>query len=221
MGLLGFALILGTLAYKLRKGWPRIMVSTLEEWLYFHVVIGVLSLFLVIGHSGFHLGNKTAVLALIFLAVTVLSGVAGLFLLYFLPRFQARHEVAVLIPSDLCRRISRLHEEISELCSEKGGVFLEVFNDLVIPLYKTEVGEDPPSADVSPWADKIPQGDQESFMALAAKAEEVHDLFVLLGRNMRFRWLIRGWLLLHVPSTIGLIVFSLVHIISMTWYGVP
>ena len=221
MGIAGFFLILFTLLYKLRKGWARFMIFKLEEWLYSHVIIGVLSLFLIIGHSGFHLRNDVAVIALVFLVLTVVSGVIGMFLIYFMPRAQARHEVAVLIPDDLLRRISRLNEEISELCSEKGGLFLDVYNELVIPLYRTEVGQEPPSADVSPWAERIPPGEEEAFMLLAARAEEVHDLFVLLGKNMRFRWWIRGWLLLHVPATIGLIVFSLAHIISMFWFATP
>jgi len=221
MGIAAFALIAVSILYKVRRDWPRLMAFHLEQWLYAHTVLGSLSLYLAVGHSGFHLRNTVAVIALSMLALTVVSGAAGLFILYFMPRAQAKKEIAVLIPDDLCRRISRLHEELSELCSEKGGVFLEVFNDLVIPLYRTDVGSAPPSADVSPWAEKVPPGEQDDFMALASKAEEVHDLFVLLGRHMRFRWIIRGWLLLHVPSTLGLVVFSVVHIISMTWYGAP
>jgi hypothetical protein len=171
------------------------------------VVVGTLSLILIIGHSGFYLRNLGAALALLFLAITVVSGVVGLFIIYFMPRKQARHEVAVLIPDDLLKRISRLNDEILELCSEKGGIFLVVYNELVIPLYQAEVGKQPPSVDVSPWADRIPEGGEEDFMMLASKIEEAHDLFVLLGRHMRFRWWIRGWLLLHVPSTIGLVIF--------------
>jgi hypothetical protein len=221
MGVWGFVFIAGSILYKVRRDWPKLMAFPLEQWLYGHVVVGTLALYMVVGHSGFHLRNTVAVIAMFMLALTVVSGVAGLFLFYFLPRSIARHEIAVLIPDDLCRRLSRLHEELSELCSEKGAVFLAVFNELVIPLYRTEVGKVPLSADVTPWADRIPPGENEAFMVLAAKVEEAHDLFVLLGRHMRFRWLIRGWLLLHVPSTLGLVVFSVVHIISMTWYGVP
>jgi hypothetical protein len=221
MGIAGLAFIVVSILYKLRRDWPRLMAFHLEQWLYAHTVLGVLSLYLVVGHSGFHLRDPVAVIALAMLALTVVSGAAGLFILYFMPRAQAKKEIAVLIPDDLCRRISRLHEELSELCSEKAGVFLEVFNEMIIPLYRTDVGATPPSADVSPWAQKVQADDQEAFMVLASKAEEVHDLFVLLGRHMKFRWIIRGWLLLHIPSTIGLIVFSVVHIISMTWYGAP
>ena len=128
----------------------------------------------------------------------------------------------MLVPVDLCQRLSRLHEELSELCSEKGGVFLEVYNERVIPLYRTEVGQQPPpGADVNPWADQVAAEDREPFMLLAVKVEEVHDLLVLLGRNMRFQWWIRGWLLVHIPSTIGLTVFTLAHLISVAWYGGP
>jgi len=221
MGAAGLTLIVLSTFYKVRKGWLRFLLFTLQDWLYAHVIVGILALYLVIAHSGFHLQNTVAALALLFLAITVVSGVAGMFIFYFLPRSQARHEVAVLIPQDLCRRISKIHDEISELCTQKGGVFLELYNELVIPLYRTEVGKQPPSVDVTPWADKMPAGEEESFMALAVKIEEAHDLFVLLGKNMRFRWWIRGWLLLHIPATLGLVVFTVAHLISMAWYRMP
>lgn len=220
-GRLGLAAIALSVIYSFRKNLLHHFFLSLEQWLYGHVVIGTLSLYLVIAHSGFQFQNKIAVLALIFLVLTVLSGVAGLFLFYFLPRRQSRHETAVLVPVDLCRRLSLLHEEISELCSNGSAVFLEVYNELVIPLYRTAPGrESPPCSDVSRWADKITAEEEEKFMRLASKVEEVHDLLVLLGQNMRFQWRIRGWLLLHVPASIGLVVFTVAHLISVAWFGV-
>jgi hypothetical protein len=134
---------------------------------------------------------------------------------------QTRSEASVLIPQDLCRRLTILAEEITETCKHKGGTFLELHDQLVLPIYRTPIGQPPPSPDVSPWAAKIPAEQQEELFALAAKIENAHDLIVLLGQNLRFKWLIRGWIVLHVPATIGLIVFSVVHVVSITWYGVP
>lgn len=220
LGVAGLAAIILSFLYIVRKQWVRGAFFKLEEWLYFHVVIGTVALFMIVAHSGFHLRNEVAALALLFLALTVLSGVLGLAIFHYFPRKQARHEASVLMPDDLCKRLTRLHEEISETCSEKGGVFLDIYNELVIPLYRTEVGTQPPSADVSPWADRMPEGEEETFIHMAVKVEMVHDILALLGRNLRFRWALRAWLLVHVPATIGLIVFSMVHVISMFWFGV-
>ena len=242
-GILGFSCILFTLLYLIRKDLgsssnaqkskARTWVTntafkmSLEQILYSHVIIGVLSLVLITGHSGFRLQNHVAVIAYLFLILTVISGIIGLFIIYILPKSQVRNEAHVLIPSFLCQRISDLHEEISELSQKNGGVFLELYNELVIPLYNTDVGKDPLSADVSPWADKlfadpdeVSEELSEDFMNLAVKIEEVHDLLVLLGRHMKFRWMIRGWLMLHIPSTLGLLIFSGVHLISVFWFGV-
>ncbi len=220
MGRLGSFTMFMSFAYAMRKQWLYKRAFTLEQWLYAHVVIGIVSLAFIIAHSGFKMQNDVAALALLFLTLTVLSGVAGLFIMYYKPRAQARDEATVLIPDYLCKRISRLHEEISELCSEEGEIFLRVYNELVIPLYRTEVGKDPVEADVSPWAEGLDPEKSEKFMRLAVKIEEAHDLFVLLGRHARFRWWIQAWLLFHVPSTIGLVVFSFVHIISIEWFRV-
>lgn len=126
----------------------------------------------------------------------------------------------ILVPDDICQRLTRLHQEISGLCSEKGGAFLEVYNELAVPLYRTRIGRQPAPPDVSPWAARVAGDDMEDFTTLAAKLELVHDLMVLLGRNLKFRWWIRGWLVIHIPATLGLLVFTAVHLISMTWYGV-
>jgi hypothetical protein len=99
-------------------------------------------------------------------------------------------------------------------------VFLELYNELVIPLYRTEPGQPLPSADVAPWDARVSEAEREDFIKLAVKIETVHDLLALLGRHLKFRWLIRSWLLFHVPATIGLVVFSLVHIIVIVWLGV-
>jgi len=221
-GIAGFAGIVFSMFYTLRKDLPRFSMFPLQDWLYGHVVVGTLSLVLVVAHSGFRLNNVVAAIALLFLVITVISGVVGLFLFYLVPRKQAQNETSVLLPDDLCRRLSRLHEEISEICSGREGVFLRVYNELVIPLYRTEVGKSaPPLADVSSWAEDAPPEESERFMNLAVKVEEVHDTLVLLGRHMKFRWIIRGWLMVHIPATIGLLVFTITHLISMFWYGVP
>ena len=221
LGLLSTLAILVTLVYNLRKDRAK-MWFALEQWLYAHVVIGLLALELAVAHSGYWLEDTVAALALLFLFLTVLSGVAGLFLLYFLPIRQARTDAAVILPDVLCGRLSRLHEEISALCMEAGGTLLVVYHELVVPLYAAPVGAEAgtlPSADVSPWAARVTPEESEKIEALAAKVEEVHDVMHLLGSHLRFQWWMRGWLLLHVPSTIGLVVFTVVHIVAMTWYG--
>jgi len=220
LGALGFSGIIISVLYLVRKDKPRLAVLPLHQWLYAHVVIGVLSLYLIVAHSGFNLRNVPAALALLFLFLTVLSGVVGMFLFNYFPRAQAKNEAAVLIPDDLCERLSRVHTEIRELCLQKGGVWNELYNELVVPLYSAKVGKELPAPDVNPWAEKIAPEDREDFFDLAVKIETAHDLLVLLGRNMRFRWFVRGWLILHVPSTLGLLVFSALHIGSVLWYGV-
>lgn len=220
LGVAGLVAIVASLAYSLRKDLPRFSIFPLEQWLFGHVVIGVLSLSLVVAHSGFHLENHVAALALLFLTLTVLSGVAGLFVFYFLPRKQARRETSLLVPDDLCRRLTLIHDEIARTCEGRGGAFQELYNELVVPLYLTRVGSEPPQADVTPWSERFDPEDADAFMNLAVQIEEAHDVLVLLGQHMRFRWWIRGWLLVHVPSTIGLMVFTVLHIVSITWYGV-
>ncbi len=218
-GAIGFAGIIISVLYVVRKDKPRIAFLPLNQWLYAHVVIGVLSLYLIVAHSGFNLRNAVAALALLFLALTVASGIIGMFLFNYLPRAQTRSEAAVLIPDDLCERLSRVYEEIRELCLEKGPEWNDIYNELVLPLYSARVGKDISAPDVSPWAEKINPEDMEDFVDLAVKIETAHDLLVLLGKNMRFRWFVRGWLIFHVPATLGLLVFSAVHIITVCWYG--
>lgn len=223
LGFLSTLAILGAMFYSLRKNRARLWF-TLEDWLYAHVVIGVLALELAVAHSGYWLGDLIAALALLFLLLTVLSGLAGLFLVYLLPIRQAQSDAAVMLPDDLCARLTRLHGEIKTICSETGGTLMTVYNELVIPLYASPVGASDdvlPSSDVSPWASRITEAESEPFINLAVKIEEAHDVMHLLGRHLRFQWWIRGWLLMHIPTTIGLVVFTVVHVGAMLFYGAP
>lgn len=85
-GVLGGLIILFEFALWLRKKvrvWP---IGSAQAWLRVHIWLGLLSLPLLILHSGLHLGGLLSTILMVLLIVVVASGVIGLILQNILPR---------------------------------------------------------------------------------------------------------------------------------------
>ena len=81
VGVAGASMLLLLFIYPLRKyaGWMR-RIGTVKGWFWFHLSMGVTGPWLILVHSGFHVGSTNAAVALYSMAVVVASGVIGRFL---------------------------------------------------------------------------------------------------------------------------------------------
>lgn len=85
-GFAGTGVIIFECLLSLRKKYPASPMGRVHTWLKAHVWLGLLSFLLILFHAGFDWGQGLAAwLMWIFLAIT-LSGVAGVFLQWWLPR---------------------------------------------------------------------------------------------------------------------------------------
>ncbi len=85
-GFAGTGIIIFECLLSLRKKYPASPIGRVHTWLKAHVWLGLLSFLLILFHAGFDWGQGLAAwLMWIFLAIT-LSGVAGVFLQWWLPR---------------------------------------------------------------------------------------------------------------------------------------
>jgi hypothetical protein len=81
LGIFVFAALLS-----LRKKIPLWRVGTVQRWLRAHIWLTLLTIPLVILHSGFRLGGPMTTLLMILFAVVMVSGIYGLFLQHLMPR---------------------------------------------------------------------------------------------------------------------------------------
>jgi len=65
---------------------------------------------------------------------------------------------------------------------------------------------------------EIPSLEQEDFRQMVRLLFQKEKLEVSLYPQLRYDYLLKVWLSLHIPLTAGLMIFSLIHIVSILYY---
>jgi hypothetical protein len=65
---------------------------------------------------------------------------------------------------------------------------------------------------------EIPAAEQEDFRQMVRLLFQKEKLEVSLYPQLRYDYLLKAWLSLHIPLTAGLMVFSLIHIVAILYY---
>ncbi|MFL6521168.1 MAG: hypothetical protein ACJ8NS_13175 [Chthoniobacterales bacterium] len=85
-GSISLAIFIFAILLSLRKKIPLWRVGTVQRWLRAHIWLTILTIPLVILHSGFRLGGPMTTLLLVLYAIVMISGFYGLFLQHIMPR---------------------------------------------------------------------------------------------------------------------------------------
>jgi hypothetical protein len=85
-GSISLAIFVFAILLSLRKKIPLWRVGTVQRWLRAHIWLTILTIPLVVLHSGFRLGGGMTTLLMVLYAVVMVSGFYGLFLQHIMPR---------------------------------------------------------------------------------------------------------------------------------------
>jgi hypothetical protein len=220
LGIAAAALMLWLFAFGFRKRHYSTTATPVSAWLSAHVYLGLLPLVLVPVHAAFRFGMNVHTLAFVLTAVVVLSGVVGA-LLY------------ATIPAELTR--NRPQGKFDELVAEIGTVDAEcralraaLPHDvavLVDAALATEVG--------GGWLRARGQGamrralevlrtDQRGERAATDRLLTLigwrQKTFDRLGRELRLRSWLDGWLYVHMPLAFAAIAAIAVHVVVVLRY---
>lgn len=112
LGIFVFAALLGV-----RKKWPILRIGHVQRWLRGHIWLTVLTVPLILLHSGFHLGGPMTTLLMGLYAVVMVSGFYGLFLQHRMPTLMKENLTAEIvyeqipqIRAQLCAAAQRLQK---------------------------------------------------------------------------------------------------------------
>ncbi len=86
LGSISLAIFLFAVLLSLRKKIPLWRVGTVQRWLRAHIWLTILTIPLVILHSGFRLGGPMTTFLMVLYAIVMVSGFYGLFLQHVMPR---------------------------------------------------------------------------------------------------------------------------------------
>ncbi len=204
----------------------RLRLGSANAWLRVHLYGGVLFLLLLLMHSSFRLPAGALTWWLWGLSVwTVLSGTLGLILQRWLPRVLA----SGLSSEVLYERIPALIDDLRE----RSEALSATCGDSIRALYAREVAPalDAPQRRLIYFIDVTGgiRSRLRSFEYLRGflpadergRLEELETLYrakLELDAHHTLQWPLRGWLMLHVPLSLVLLVLVGVHIFTVLYF---
>ena len=233
-GIAGGILILFEFLFWTRKYIRVWRIGSARFWMRAHIWLGLLSLPVLILHSGLRLGGTLSTTLMILLVVVVLSGIWGLLLQQYLPSRLLADVPAETVPSQIDVVLQRMRDEstalIAELCGPEdsaapakkpptkpleGAASLRAFHrNVVVPYFGSMGSSDSPLRSTS-RASALFVELRERVDPLAHHALETIEEFVCQRRQFelqaRVQYWLHNWLCVHAPLSVALVVLMIVH----------
>lgn len=244
-GVAGTALMVFAGLLTLRKRTLRLRIGSLSWWLKGHIWLGLLTVPLIFFHAAFRWGGPLElVLMLVFLAV-ILSGVLGVALQNILPRLMKTQLDSEVIPDQLDELCYVLQQEADDLLvascggdkveqamsgqSQSGSGAKADSEGWLAGLYLHEIRPYlAPGLATGSVLSSSRQGElvferarasvPEKFHASINRLEELCRVRRDLQTQARLYGLLHGWLKLHLPLSVALLVFTLLHIATALYF---
>jgi hypothetical protein len=246
-GSAGFAFMIFAALLGARKRVPVYRFGRAQTWMRGHLWLGLLSLPLILFHSGFRYGHGLSAWLMTLLIVVVASGLFGAALQHYMPRVMTREVAMETIYEEIGHVRAQLLEEAEELIKQATGDDKKVaaeggeadssaaavaVMDEAAPLrnfYERELKPflEKPGARGSAFGDAaqarsaftqlrtlVPASLYTAIEDLEGICEEERQL--TLQRQLHL-WL-HGWLLLHIPLSLALILLGAIHAVMALRY---
>jgi hypothetical protein len=238
-----FAALLGA-----RKKFPVWRVGRAQTWMRGHLWLGLLSLPLIVFHSGFRYGHGLTAVLMTLLLIVVASGVFGAALQHNMPRIMTREVTMETIYEEIDHVRAQLREEAEEIVKQAtaesatvvaagatestGTSTVAVLNDQAAPLRNFFERELKPFLE-SPGARGHALGNEAQSRSAFAQLRTlvppalhttVEDLESIceeerqLSVQARLHMWLHGWVLVHVPVSLALILLGVVHAVMALRY---
>jgi hypothetical protein len=228
-GIAGSALILLLAFFGIRKRWYRSRFGTLEQWLQSHIYLGVLVLVILFFHAGGRFHDNVAVTTLVLVAIVVVSGIAGAILYVTVPRMLTEVESNLTV-EEISDQLNQLGRSMARIASGRSAPFQRIHDELVRQstpgaaagwrLLLSRLGRK--KQQESDWTRLIalvPKEEQEELRQMLVVSRQRRELLLRLIYQQRYKNVLEFWLYIHVPFTIALLVFAIVHVVAVFYYG--
>ena len=246
-GAIGFAFMIFAALLGARKKVPVWRIGRAQTWMRGHLWLGLLSLPLILFHSGFRYGHGLTALLMTLLIVVVASGVFGAALQHYLPRVITREVTMETIYEEMDHVRAQLREEAEQLVagaaeetavaavggsSGSTAAAAAVSEDDAAPLKNFFERQMAPFL-ANPRAHGLALADaarahnafsQLRMLVPPALHETIEDLENIceeqrqLSRQAQLHLWLHGWLLLHIPLSLALLLLGAVHAVMALRY---
>jgi len=242
-GIVGSGLMIyAGLLSALRKVPSLWWLGSRKVWLKGHIWLGLLSQLVILFHSGFHWGGPLEQVLWVVLTLTIATGIFGLVAQQFVPAMitqRITNEVPYEQIPQFCAQIRRKADAlVDSLCGPFDGA-VEPTNGDADPgspraqlrrYFENEVrpflGEPYPSRSPLTTPGAL-EAELATISALAWPSDVEGSLWSLrslcderrlLGEQERLHHWLHGWLLIHIPLSVALLVLGLAHAVLSLYY---
>jgi hypothetical protein len=247
-GILGFAFMIFAALLGARRKVPVWRVGRAQTWMRGHLWLGLLSLPLIVFHSGFRYGHGLTAVLMTLLIIVVASGVFGAALQHYMPRVMTREVTMETIYEEIGHVRAQLLEEAEELVKQataepakavaagaadsaatttvaavedQNAPLRNFFEQEMKPFLNSPAGRGQALADEAKARNAfvqmrtlVPPAQHAILDDLENICEEERQLTL---QSQLHVWL-HGWLLLHIPLSLALILLGTVHAVMALRY---
>ncbi len=228
-GVAGSALILLLAFFGIRKRWYRSRFGTLEQWMQSHIYLGILAGVVLLFHTGFRFNDAIAVTTLVIAGIVIVSGAAGAILYVTIPRLLTEVESNLTV-AEISDQLNQLAKSMARVASGKSPPFQRIYTELIresrpgwLAGWRLLVtrGRRRTAQAAGDWSNLIglvAKDEQDDLRQMLVISRQRKELLLRLVYQQRYKNVLEAWLYLHVPFTIALLVFAVVHVAAVFYY---
>jgi hypothetical protein len=229
-GISGLALIFLLAFFGIRKRWYRSTFGTLEQWMQSHIYLGLLAFVLLLMHTGGRFNDTIAVTTLVLTFIVVASGAFGAVLYVTVPRLLTEVESNLTV-EEISDQLNQLGRNMARIASARSAPFQRIYEELMRTAAPgglagwrllLRLGRQKRQQDSGDWARLlalVPKEEQEELRQLLVFSRQRKELLLRLVYQQRYKNVLEFWLYIHVPFTLALIAFAVMHVIAVFYYG--
>ena len=244
-GVVGTLLMIFAGFLSLRKKTVSAHLGSLSWWLKGHLWLGLLSVPMIFFHSAFRWGGWVEILLWVSLAVVITSGLLGLAMQNIIPRAMKLQLPNEAIPdqfAEVCRRlILSADEKVTAQCTpaavqavvgRAGEMPTSIENNPLDWLASFYINSVRPFLGPLPVSNSLLATREQAelvFERLRASLPDTCHLTVdwleqschdrrQLAKQERLHGLLHSWLKIHIPFSVAILVFTVIHVISAIYY---
>lgn len=227
-GTIGFVLCYFLAYFGIRKRAYRSRFGTLEQWLQSHIYLGVLALVILLLHTGGRFHDKVAVATLLLVAIVVVSGILGAVLYVTVPRLLTEVESNLTV-EEISEQMNQLARQMARIASGRSEPFQRIYRQLIDEgrpgwlagwrlLFSRMRNKKGVSGDWAPLLRLVPKDEEAELRQMLVVSRQRKELLLRLLFQQRYKNVLESWLYVHVPFTVALLVFAIVHVVAVFYY---
>ena len=228
-GTTGFFLCYLLAFFGIRKRWYRSTFGTVEQWMQSHIYLGILVMVILIFHTGGRFNDKVAVATLILVAIVVASGILGAILYVTVPRLLTEVESNLTV-GEISEQLNQLAKQMARIASGRSAPFQRIYNQLIREdapgwlagwrlLFRRMRRGAQRNADWTNLLALVQKDEQEEIRQLLVVSRQRKELLIRLIYQQRYKNVLEAWLYIHIPFTILLLLFAVIHVAAVFYYG--